>query len=147
VAPEKDAPRDGGRSEPVTHRVERGIDRRSVPAVERQRELDRSVVVEVGEADADQGDALIADHRQGRHEQRSNLSTSSRKPPCFAEIFAQTLRAVAVQLSSGVPTTDPVLGRPYRPTPDSAELAASAQKFISYLNKKSPKNLASGKEI
>jgi hypothetical protein len=48
---------------------------------------------------------------------------------CFAEIFAQTLRAVAVQLSSGVPTTDPVLGRPYRPTPDPAELAASAQKF------------------
>jgi hypothetical protein len=48
---------------------------------------------------------------------------------CFAEIFAQTLRAVALQLSSGATVTDPVLGRPYRPAPDPAELVAASQAF------------------
>ena len=42
-----------------------------MPTIERQRELDRPVVVEVGEADADQRDALIPDHRHCRREQRS----------------------------------------------------------------------------
>jgi hypothetical protein len=48
---------------------------------------------------------------------------------CFAEILAQTLRAVAAQLASGEATTDPVLGRPYKPTPERNDLANAAEKF------------------
>jgi hypothetical protein len=48
---------------------------------------------------------------------------------CFAEILAQTLRAVATQLASGEATTDPVLGRPYKPTPERDDLANAAEKF------------------
>jgi hypothetical protein len=48
---------------------------------------------------------------------------------CFAEILAQTLRAVATQLATGEATTDPVLGRPYKPTPERNDLANAAEKF------------------
>lgn len=48
---------------------------------------------------------------------------------CFAQIFAETLRAIANQLASGQVVTDPVLERPYRPTPESADLANAAQTF------------------
>jgi hypothetical protein len=48
---------------------------------------------------------------------------------CFAEILAQTLRAVTAQLATGEATTDPVLGRPYKPTPEPTDLANAAEKF------------------
>jgi hypothetical protein len=48
---------------------------------------------------------------------------------CFAEILAQTLRAVATQLATVEATTDPVLGRPYRPTPEPDDLGNAAEKF------------------
>lgn len=48
---------------------------------------------------------------------------------CFAEILARTLRAVATQLVTGEATTDPVLGRPYKPTPERDDLANAAEKF------------------
>jgi hypothetical protein len=47
----------------------------------------------------------------------------------FAEIFAGTLRAIATQLASGQVVTDPVLERPYRPTPDPTDLANAAHVF------------------
>jgi hypothetical protein len=48
---------------------------------------------------------------------------------CVAEIFARTLRAVATQLATGQATTDPVLGRPYKPTPEGDDLAHAADTF------------------
>lgn len=48
---------------------------------------------------------------------------------CFAEIFAKMLRAVASQLASGQPNIDPVLGTPYRPAPEVADLSHAAQVF------------------
>jgi hypothetical protein len=47
----------------------------------------------------------------------------------FAEIFATTLRAIAVQLESGAPLIDPILGREYRPVPDPDDRAAAAEVF------------------
>ncbi len=47
VPPEQDRAGDRGRPEPVAHAVERGVERAGAPAVERQRELDDVVVVEV----------------------------------------------------------------------------------------------------
>lgn len=47
----------------------------------------------------------------------------------FAEIFARTLRAIAVQLESGTPLIDPILGREYRPVPDPDDRAAAAEVF------------------
>lgn len=48
---------------------------------------------------------------------------------CFAEILARTLRTIATQLATGEATTDPVLGRPYKPTPERDDLADAAEKF------------------
>lgn len=48
---------------------------------------------------------------------------------CFAQIFAETLRAIANQLASGQVVVDPVLERPYRPTPEPADLASAAEVF------------------
>jgi hypothetical protein len=48
---------------------------------------------------------------------------------CFAEILAQTLRAVATQLATDEATTDPVLGRPYKPTPERDDLINAREKF------------------
>ncbi|MGD0272300.1 MAG: nucleotidyltransferase [Gaiellaceae bacterium] len=48
---------------------------------------------------------------------------------CFAEIFAKTLRVVATQLASGGPNIDPVLGRPYRPAPEPADVSHAARVF------------------
>jgi hypothetical protein len=47
----------------------------------------------------------------------------------FAEIFARTLRAIAVQLESGAPLIDPILGKEYRPVPDPDDRAAAAGVF------------------
>ena len=49
----------------------------------------------------------------------------------FAEIFAQTLRAVATQLATGEPATDPVLGRPYKPAPEPDDLATARRSSTS----------------
>jgi hypothetical protein len=47
----------------------------------------------------------------------------------YAELFATTLRAIAVQLESGAPLIDPILGREYRPVPDPDDRAAAAEVF------------------
>lgn len=47
----------------------------------------------------------------------------------FAEIFAETLRAIATQLGSSVPLVDPVLGREYKPVPDGEDRAQAAATF------------------
>jgi Second Messenger Oligonucleotide or Dinucleotide Synthetase domain len=48
---------------------------------------------------------------------------------CYAEILAQTLRAVATQLGTGGATTDPVLERPYEPEPERDDLENAAETF------------------
>ncbi len=45
-----------------------------------------------------------------------------------AEILAATLGRIATLLGAGI-VTDPVLGTPYSPTPDAAELEAARQRF------------------
>ncbi|MGH2528686.1 MAG: SMODS domain-containing nucleotidyltransferase, partial [Actinomycetota bacterium] len=47
----------------------------------------------------------------------------------FAEIFAKTLRAVAVQLDGAEPLIDPTLGKEYRPPPKPQDRAAAAAIF------------------
>jgi hypothetical protein len=47
----------------------------------------------------------------------------------FAEIFAKTLRSIAVQLNSGVPLIDPALGTPYKPAPTVEDRNAAASLF------------------
>jgi predicted nucleotidyltransferase len=47
----------------------------------------------------------------------------------FAAIFAASLRSIATQLSSGTALADPVLGEPYKPAPEGADLAATASVF------------------
>jgi hypothetical protein len=47
----------------------------------------------------------------------------------FAEIFAQTLRAIAEQLANSTPLIDPVLGEAYKPAPKPEDLAAAAVIF------------------
>jgi hypothetical protein len=47
----------------------------------------------------------------------------------FAEILTATLRAIAAQLASSSPLTDPVLDRPYRPEPEPNELAIARTTF------------------
>lgn len=47
----------------------------------------------------------------------------------FAEILARTLRAIAVQLESGAPLIDPILGREYKPAPDPDDRADAAAVF------------------
>ena len=69
VAAEQHGAGDRRRPEAVAHVVERGVERLGAPAVERQRELDRAVVVEVGERDADEREALALDQRHRRGEQ------------------------------------------------------------------------------
>ncbi len=49
VAAQEHGPGDRGRSEPVAHLVGRGIESAGTPPVERQRELDGTVVLEVAE--------------------------------------------------------------------------------------------------
>jgi hypothetical protein len=55
---------------------------------------------------------------------RGEVSGSS-----FAEIFASTLASVAGQLRSGHQLIDPVLGTPYKPSPDPMLLADAASVF------------------
>jgi Second Messenger Oligonucleotide or Dinucleotide Synthetase domain len=47
----------------------------------------------------------------------------------YADVFASTLAAVAIQLSTGATVTDPVLGGPYRPAPAHEDIAAAARVF------------------
>lgn len=47
----------------------------------------------------------------------------------FAEIFAQTLRAIATQLQSSAPLIDPVLGQEYKPAPTDEDRRAVATIF------------------
>lgn len=49
----------------------------------------------------------------------------------FAEIFAATLVSIAQQLTSGQIVRDPVLDRPYEPTPDPGDLQLAATTFTS----------------
>ena len=58
VAAEQHGPGDRGRAEPVADVVERGVEGAAASPVERQRELDGAVVVEVADRDADQREAL-----------------------------------------------------------------------------------------
>lgn len=48
----------------------------------------------------------------------------------FAGILAETLRSISGQLASGAVVIDPVLGKPYKPTPEPADLAAAASVFV-----------------
>ena len=57
VAADEDSPREGGRPEPIAHLVDRHVQRVVVAPVEGQDELDRVVVLEVGDGDADEGHA------------------------------------------------------------------------------------------
>src|SRR3954467_825895 len=68
IAPEQYRPRDGGGAEAVADAVERLVDR--VPTLEGEDELDVGSVLEVGEGDAEQGQALAVDRRHDRREQR-----------------------------------------------------------------------------
>jgi hypothetical protein len=61
--------RDGRRSESIAHRVERGVDAGGERTIEGQCELDRGVVVEVAEGQADERDPSVSDHRHRRGEQ------------------------------------------------------------------------------
>ena len=47
----------------------------------------------------------------------------------FAEILADTLTSIATQLNSGLPLTDPVLMRPYKPEPDPMDRMTAAAVF------------------
>lgn len=47
----------------------------------------------------------------------------------FAEIFADTLHSLAIQLQSGRPLTDPVLVRDYKPEPDAQDRAEAGRVF------------------
>lgn len=53
----------------------------------------------------------------------------------FAEIFAKTLRAVAVQLDGQAPLIDPTLGKEYRPPPKPQDRAAAATAFSDLADK------------
>lgn len=53
----------------------------------------------------------------------------------FAEIFAKTLRAVAVQLDGDEPLIDPTLGKEYRPSPTLQDRAAAGAVFSDLANK------------
>jgi hypothetical protein len=47
----------------------------------------------------------------------------------FAELFAATLRSLAIQLHGSEPLIDPVLDRPYEPQPDPGDRAEAAVLF------------------
>lgn len=47
----------------------------------------------------------------------------------FGAILATTLANIAGQLRTGAPVIDPVLGTPYKPSPEAGDLAAAAQLF------------------
>ena len=66
VAPEQHGAGDRGRPEPITDVVERDVERAATLPIERQRELDRAVVVEVAQREPDERDASALDHRHGR---------------------------------------------------------------------------------
>jgi hypothetical protein len=53
TAAEEDGPRDRGRSEAVADLVEGGVEEKAVVSLEREVELDREVVLEVRDGDAD----------------------------------------------------------------------------------------------
>lgn len=53
----------------------------------------------------------------------------------FAEIFAKTLRAIAVQLQSGAELIDPALDREYKPQPETADRAEAAAIFSNLASK------------
>jgi Second Messenger Oligonucleotide or Dinucleotide Synthetase domain len=53
----------------------------------------------------------------------------------FAELFAATLRAVATQLASSSPLTDPVLDKSYKPDPEPEDLDAAAALFAGLATK------------
>ena len=64
-------PRDGGRAEPVPNAVERSVEGTSAAPIERQRELDDVVVVEIADCDPDQGEASTLDQGYGHMQQRA----------------------------------------------------------------------------
>ena len=53
----------------------------------------------------------------------------------FAEIFAKSLRAIAVQLVSTVPLIDPILGKEFKPAPQPSDRAAAAALFSDLASK------------
>src|SRR5918996_6461845 len=71
VATEQHGTRDRGRPEPAAQVVERRVQCRQGLTLERKRKLDDAVVVEVRQGNADEGDPLTGDGRQGVGEQRS----------------------------------------------------------------------------
>ena len=69
---QEDGTGDRLRSEAHPHVVERGVEGTGAAAIERQRELDSTVVVEVGDGEPDQGQATFLDELRGCGEQRSD---------------------------------------------------------------------------
>ena len=66
---EQHGARDRGRAEAGADLVERAVQHRAVVALERQAELAREIVVEIGDRDADQRQAALLDRRPRRGEQ------------------------------------------------------------------------------
>ena len=62
-APEEDAAGDRGRAVAGADLVERGVEKLTVVGVEGKAELEGEVVLEVGDRDADQGEAPALDQR------------------------------------------------------------------------------------
>lgn len=69
VASEEHGPGDGGGAESVADVVEGGVERGPSVTVEREGELDRSDVVEVGDGHAEEGDSLALDQGRSRGQQ------------------------------------------------------------------------------
>src|SRR5205814_6458007 len=69
VAAEEHGARDGGRSEPIADVVKGGVESNRARALERERELERTTVLEVGERNSKQRDAATLDHWHGSGEQ------------------------------------------------------------------------------
>src|SRR5262245_60274607 len=69
ATPQQYAAGDSGGAEAIPYPVERTVEGGRLLALERQRELDSRVVVEVGQGHAHQGHAAVADHRERRPQQ------------------------------------------------------------------------------
>src|SRR5919109_4021013 len=69
MASEEDGSRDRGRSVAAADFVEGGVEEKAVVSLEREAELDREVVFEIRDGDADQRQAALFDQRRRGREQ------------------------------------------------------------------------------
>src|SRR5919197_3446201 len=69
TAAEEDGPRDRGPSKAAADLVEGGVEENAVVSLERKAELDREVVLEIRDGDADQRQAAPFDQRGGGREE------------------------------------------------------------------------------